>query len=402
MKGYTHLFSLCIASISITIIGCSTPDISDRDVHPNGIDHIDTTLFNNDVYHFPDDSWIAYDEPSLIGWDEEKLNNIGHLADSLETAALMVVHKGLLVYDWGATDEKYLTQSMRKGLLNSLYGVYWDRGGINLDATINELGIDDEPPLTEIEKSATVEHLLQSTSGIYHSAIYELGEWKREKPERGTHNPGETWYYNNWRFNALGTIFEQITGTGIGSAFNEEIAVPLQMQDFTPSDVTYISQSDWSERFSGGNESIHDAYMFSSSARDMARYGLLFLNYGQWKNQRILSEEWIHKSWEPVNIEMYYTLKFGYLWWLFEDGTIYMNADLGFEDDIYFTSGNRGHFVFVIPYLDLVVVHRVYIKENDFWSQVKRGVFGVYDEVDDKDVYNMLRLIREAHPKYSN
>jgi len=174
------------------------------------------------------------------------------------------------------------------------------------------------------------------------------------------------------------------------------------MQDFTPSDVTYISQSDWSERFSGGNESIHDAYMFSSSARDMARYGLLFLNYGQWKNQRILSEEWIHKSWEPVNIEMYYTLKFGYLWWLFEDGTIYMNADLGFEDDIYFTSGNRGHFVFVIPYLDLVVVHRVYIKENDFWSQVKRGVFGVYDEVDDQDVYNMLRLIREAHPKYSN
>jgi len=47
-------------------------------------------------------------------------------------------------------------------------------------------------------------------------------------------------------------------------------------------------------------------------------------------------------------------------------------------------------------------VHRVYIKDNDFWSQAKRGVFGIYAEVNDQDVYNMLQLIREAHPKYAN
>lgn len=401
MKRYRFVIRLNFFCISFAFIGCSVPDISDQEIHFKGTDHIDTTWFNNDTYHFPDDSWIVYDKPDQLGWDEQKLSHIGHLADSLETAGLMVVHKGVLVYDWGATDEKYITQSMRKGLLNSLYGVYWDRGIINLDATLKDLGIDDEPPLTEMEKSATIEHLLQSTSGIYHSAIYELGEWKREKPERGTHSPGETWYYNNWGFNALGTIFEQRTGASIGDAFYEEIATPLQMQDFTPSDVSYISQNDWSEWFYG-NESEHDAYMFSTSTRDMARYGLLYLNNGQWNNQRILSEEWIEKSWEPVNIDMYYTLKFSYMWWLFEEGGIYVNENYGYEGDIYFTSGNRGHFVFVIPYLDLVVVHRVYIEQNDFWSQAKRGVLGIYAEVDDHDVYKMLGLIREAHPKYSN
>ena len=63
---------------------------------------------------------------------------MGRYADSLDTSALMIIHKGVLGYDWGATDEKYITQSMRKGLLNSLYGIYWDRGVIKLDSTLDE------------------------------------------------------------------------------------------------------------------------------------------------------------------------------------------------------------------------------------------------------------------------
>jgi CubicO group peptidase (beta-lactamase class C family) len=132
--------------------------------------------------------------------------------------------------------------------------------------------------------------------------------------------------------------------------------------------------------------------MFSTSARDMARYGLLYLNKGQWDNKQILSEEWINKSWDPVNIEMYYTLKFGFMWWIFEDGTIYVNKDMGFEENIYFTSGDGGHITFVIPYLDLVVVHRMNEKGVDFWSQFKRGPLGIGADVDDDEVYNLRPL----------
>lgn len=386
--------------LSLLIVQCGIPDISDREIHPSGTDHIDTTKYNTGTYHFPDETWVLYSEPGNLGWDESKLTELGNHADSLETAALMIIHKGVLVYEWGATDEEYITQSMRKGLLNSVYGIYWDRGIINLEMTLNELGITDVPPLTQDEKTATVEQLLQSTSGIYHSALYEVGSWKRKKPERGAHKPGEVWYYNNWGFNALGTIFEQLSGEKIGEAFEREVAVPLRMQDFEKTDVTYITQDNRAEKWMG-NESQHPAYMFSTSARDMARFGLLYLNKGKWKDRQIISSEWIQKSWDAVDNDLYYALKFGYLWWTFENGVIADKENPEFEGDVFFTSGNRGHALFVIPHLDLVVVHRVYIKGTDSWSQLKRGMFGMYAEVDDDEVYDMLEMIRDAHPNYN-
>jgi len=375
------------------------PEITDQNVHPVSSSHIDTASFNRGDYQLPGETWTLYEQPLDLGWSETLLSVLDRKADSLQTASLMVIHKGVLVYDWGATDEPYITQSIRKGLLNSLYGIHRERGDIDLDQTLAELGINDTPPLTAEEQSATVRHLLTSRSSIYHSALYEVGSWKRNKPERGTHQPGESWYYNNWDFNALGTIFEQETGKKIGPAYYEEVAQPIHMQDFSPENVTYSRKGDWSEKMMG-NESDHPAYMFSMSARDLARYGLLYLNNGRWNEQQVVPEGWIEESWAPVDIEMFETLKFGYLWWQFEDGYVYQNDNLGFEDTIYYTSGNRGHLLFIIPYLDLVVVHRVYTKGIDFWSQMNRGLFGNYAEVDRNEIYRMLEMIREAHPRY--
>lgn len=403
MNRYLKLLGIFLSAILLLIgfayITGRVPDIMDEDIHPVTTAHIDTAAFNDGQYQFPEAGWKLYGHPGELGWSESKLAKLGARADSLETAALMVIHKGVLVNDWGATDEPYITQSIRKGLLNSLYGIYRERGDIDIDKTLAELGINDTPPLTPSEQQATVRHLLQSTSGVYHSALYEVGSWKRNKPERGTHQPGESWYYNNWDFNALGTIFEQETGREIGPAFYDDVAQPIQMQDFNPGDVVYSRKGDLSEKIMD-NTSDHPAYMFSMSARDLARYGLLYLNKGRWGDRQVVPEQWIAESWEPVDISIFKTLKFGYLWWQFEDGYVYPDDNLGFEDTIYFTSGNRGHLLFVIPYLDLVVVHRVYTKGINFWSQMNRGLFGNYAEVDRDEIFRMLELIREAHPKY--
>ena len=83
---------------------------------------------------------------------------------------------------------------------------------------------------------------------------------KKTRPARGSHAPGTFWYYNNWDFNALGSIFEKRTGLKIGDAFYERIAKPIGMQDFQPSDVYYL----------GGPVSVHSAYQFEISARDLA------------------------------------------------------------------------------------------------------------------------------------
>ena len=55
---------------------------------------------------------------------------------------------------------------------------------------------------------------------------------KRAKPERWSHAPGAFWYYNNWDFNVLGTIFETLTKTRIWEEFDRKIAKPIGMEDF--------------------------------------------------------------------------------------------------------------------------------------------------------------------------
>ena len=121
---------------------------------------------------------------------------------------------------------------------------------------------------------------------------------------------------NNWDFNVLGTIFEKKTGTKIGQAFYERIAKPIGMQDFSPDDVFYL----------GGTESIHPAYLFEISARDLARFGLLYLRHGRWENKQIIPEDWVEKSThanEMVNFGGKDAGGYEYLWWWNMEGNTY-------------------------------------------------------------------------------
>jgi CubicO group peptidase (beta-lactamase class C family) len=54
------------------------------------------------------------------------------------------------------------------------------------------------------------------------------------RPPRGSHAPGEFWFYNYWGFNALGTIYTRLTRENIFQAFDKRIPRPIGMQDFQP------------------------------------------------------------------------------------------------------------------------------------------------------------------------
>ena len=98
-----------------------------------------------------------------------------------------------------------------------------DEGNIDLSKTMLELGINDYPDqLTPTEKTATVRMLLQSRSGIYIEAACETQEAKDTRPPRGSHLPGTFFYYNNWSFNAAGTVFQQETGVTIHEEFKNK------------------------------------------------------------------------------------------------------------------------------------------------------------------------------------
>lgn len=289
----------------------------------------------------PQESWQQYVTPEEAGFSSEKLAQAKALYDSLDAAAFLIIYDGKVLASWGDVERRYMCHSVRKSLLSALYGIYVDEGIINLDKTLAELNIDDKDTLTETEKEATVGDLLKARSGVYHPAAYETAGMKARRPQRGSHKRNEFWYYNNWDFNTLGFIFEQETGKDIFVAFKERIADPLQMDDYRIMDGYHHLEA---------QHSIHPAYPFRMSARDLARFGLLFLREGVWNGKQIISREWIKESTTPYSKSDNRGGGYAYLWWVSGDF-----KDLG----MYSARGYGGHIVAVIPGANMVIVQRV-------------------------------------------
>ncbi len=87
------------------------------------------------------------------------------------------------------------------------------------------------------------------------------------------------------------------------------------------------------------------------SAEDMARFGLLFLNKGVWKGERLLSEAWIEKALTPSTPNANY----GYMWWLNQKGSRHWD---GLAENLFYAAGFGGNFIVVDPNNGLVVVTR--------------------------------------------
>ena len=266
---------------------------------------------------------------------------------TLKPTALMVVQDGKTVASWGDTSRKINVASVRKSLLGALYGIAVADGRIDLGSTLATLGIDDKAPaLTETEKQATVRDLLMARSGIYHVAAHETADIRRKRPRRGSHAPGSFWYYNNWDFNALGTIYRQRTGEDIFKSFARHIAGPIGMQDFTPRDGSYVLEK----------ASIHPAYPFTMSTRDLARFGQLFLDDGRWNGKQIVPAQWVAESTTAYSATDRASMGYGYLWWALNPATFGKGAALA--------SGYGGQAIAVIPSKHLVVVQVVDRKVN--------------------------------------
>jgi CubicO group peptidase (beta-lactamase class C family) len=288
-------------------------------------------------------------EPETVGWSADKLTDAVSIAGEIDSAAVLAMHDRDVFFSFGETEAKLPIHSIRKPLLGALYGIHVAAGDIDLDATLEELGIDDVPPvLTTEEKQATVRDLLKARSGVYHEANGEVQEMIDMRPERGSHAPDTFYYYNNWDFNVLGTIFEQETGLSVCEAFRIEIAEVIGMEDFTAQDCTNVYDLD---------RSIHPVYRFEMTARDMARFGLLYLRDGEWDGDQIIPQVWIDQSWTPYSTEIEEVgFGYGYLW-----AILPADSEIGsaIGHDVYFHGGLGVHILAVIPDLDLVVVHRM-------------------------------------------
>jgi CubicO group peptidase (beta-lactamase class C family) len=323
---------------------------------------------------YPGKTWERVRSPEKLGWSLARLKEARDYSATIQTAAVMIVVDGKVLDEWGETARKFNVHSIRKSVLSALYGIHVKEGHVNLSSTMQALGIDDnEPSLTPIEKQATVVDLLKARSGIYHPALYETAAMKAARPPRGSHALGTFWYYNNWDFNVLGTIFERRVKNSLFREFLSRIAEPTGMQDFRLEDGEYFA----------GPDSVYPAYPFRLTARDMARFGLLFLRKGVWRGKQIVPREWVEESTRSYS-DAGLAGGYGYLWWVAVNGRHLPNVAL--KDGTFSARGAGGHYILVIPDEQMVIVHRVNTDIPD--RRVTDVQFG-----------QLVRLILEAHTK---
>lgn len=288
---------------------------------------------------FPGKNWQQYEDPADAGLDLKKLDSLQNYFEKQGGTVFLVVIKGKVAISWGPPNRRFRQASTRKSYMNGIYGRYAEK--IDLNKNLAQIGITERITLTEQEQKASIKDLMMTSSGIYLPSAYSLNQ--DQLPERGSAAPGEKWFYNNWDFNVLCTIFEKEVGKNPFEVFHREIAQPLGMEDFRMQDTHYYYEKDKSE---------HPAYLFKLSARDMARYGWLYLHRGKWKDQQILSSEWVEQSTRTQVKQLGPGFEnrggYGLLWWI-------GNPIKG--HDHFSAAGAGGQRIIVFPEDDMVVVH---------------------------------------------
>jgi CubicO group peptidase (beta-lactamase class C family) len=164
--------------------------------------------------------------------------------------------------------------------------------------------------------------------------------------------------------------------TAIGREFRDKIALPTQMEDFRLEDVYYKrAQPD------AYVKSLHSAYVFRLSARDLARFGYLALRDGNWNGTRIVPSGWIEKSTHIYTENAREGAGYGYLWWINGFGLPMKN---------FYAWGALGKFLIVIPDRDLVVV---FLNHTEFPPNGSTMSMAEYNKLPNVTVSDMGRLL---------
>jgi CubicO group peptidase (beta-lactamase class C family) len=300
---------------------------------------------------FPQAEWEAASSVEDLGWSSARVAAFKTRVESVGSAAFMIVTRGKVVAAWGATTRTFWTHSVRKSFMSALIGLAVAEGKIDTSRTLGELGITEKgTTLTAQERQARVLDLLQARSGVYIAAAGEIDAMRNARPNRGSHAPGEFWYYNNWDFNVLGTVFRRATGEDIFKAIDRRIARPIGMQDFRSEEGVYGLEED----------SEHPTYGFRISARDLARFGTLYLHRGRWRAQQIVPTSWVDaslRSYSTTGDQGSLATKsgYGFMWWIQTNAR--EHPELGIPDGTFTASGNGGQRLTVIPQIATVIVN---------------------------------------------
>lgn len=270
----------------------------------------------------------------------------------------MVVRKGYIVASWGDIERVDMTFSVTKSYLSTIAGLAIDKGLIKSvkDRVAQYVweGSFDGPHNSKI----TWEHLLNQSSD-WSGQLFNQFDWADRPPREGTiddwknrplHEPGTVFKYNDIRVNLLAYSLLQVWRKPLPQVLKEKIQDPIgasttwrwfgYKNSWVTMDGLQVQSVSGGGHF-GGGLFIH--------AKDQARYGLLFLRKGKWKNKQLLSEAWIREAIAPSVPNKTY----GYLWWNNSDQLL-KNA----PPYLVYAAGYGGNYIIIDYKNDLVVVTR--------------------------------------------
>lgn len=299
------------------------------------------------LYFPPLDASLEWEtiSPSELDWNETALNDLNTYLQETNTNAFIILKNGRIVFEnyYNDTD---VTSNLRwysaaKTLTATTVGIAQEQGFLSItDPSATYLG-EQWTAMTIVQENAiTVRNQLTMTSG----GDFTVSNLNCTDPECLTYSAdaGTNWYYHNGFYTLLDGVVTEATGTEFTEYFEEHLQSQIGMSGF------------W---FPLG---FNNFYL--STGRDMARFGLLNLNNGNWDGNQIINTSFFTEMTTPSQD---LNNAYGYLWWLngqedfkLPGGTDTFSGSLipTAPDDLITGLGLNDQKLYVVPSKQLVVI----------------------------------------------
>lgn len=357
-------------------IGCTLiNELSEEEIRKQVFNKAMIKRMNPDSIAWPQGDKIT--DSILPGIDQQQLKQaVANVMQSTfnnkpsQTRAVVVLYNGNLVAEQYATgfdkNSMMIGWSMAKSLTAAMIGVLVKEGKLNIDTPAPV----PEWKNTEKEK-ITLRQLLQQTTGLDFTEDYtkpsevtnmlfkkgDMAAFTAKLPLK--YDPGTVFNYSSGNSNILSRIIRHTVGEEAYADF------PYRSLFHQLNMYSMIVEPDASGTYVGSS------YCYAT-ARDYARFGLLYYNNGIWNGKQLLAEDWVKQTIQPSAADK--QKHYGFQFWL--NG--FTKEDVGkrlYPDvpaDMFFADGYGGQYIYIIPSKHLVVVrlglHN--IDENKFLKEV--------------------------------
>ena len=300
------------------------------------------------------------------------------------TRAVVVVKDGHIIAeryaDGVGIDTPLLGFSATKSVISALTGILVRKGALTLDrpAPVAAWQNSGDP-----RHAITVDHLLRHTAGLaigsslqasLTSALEPVNQMKFMKSDMAAYAesfdletaPGSVWNYNDGNFIVLSHLIRNAAGGHASDVLRfarQELFAPLGMRNVT-------LEFDASGNPEGSSQML-------ASARDWARFGMLYLNDGVVGGKRILPEGWVKYSASPTPNAW---VGYGAGFWTDVGDSFGANYRIehGMPRDAFFAKGTIGQYVVIVPSERLVIAR---LGRSPNWPAEADGVFQLVSDV---------------------